>query len=188
MSKLKTKTEYFVWTDDKVELFLKVTIDYKVKKTSWNVDKESCQTKYSSILHMFTAQYLSPEEIISTIALHVLLASQYIHSRFLQSRTFPAIFFRAGRLDPILIRHPRKVPLPAVHKETRKRRFQKSPLWRAFSVTVFIGNVGRNPYRNETFAFSNENGYVYTFTHSVRFKWVNRDTVSCSSSRFGGEF
>ena len=42
---------------------LKVTIEYKVTETE-NVD-----------LDLFVVQYLSPEEVISTIALHVLLAS-----------------------------------------------------------------------------------------------------------------
>ena len=46
-------------------------------KTSENVGCESCQTKYSDILDLFVVQYLSPEEIISTIALRVLLASKY---------------------------------------------------------------------------------------------------------------
>ena len=45
-----------------------------------------------------------------------------MQSRNLKS-PFPAIFFLAGRLDPILIRHRvRKVPVLTVHTETRKRR------------------------------------------------------------------
>ena len=78
MSKLKNKTEHFAWIADEVEVLVKVTIDYKVTKKSENVEWESCQTKYSDILHMLVAQYFSPEEIISTLALHVLLVSWYI--------------------------------------------------------------------------------------------------------------
>ena len=142
MSKLKNKTEYFVWTEAK--LLFKVTIDYKVTKTSKNV--KSGQTKYSGILHMFVAQYLSPEEIISTIALHVLLVSQYtskpLYAKQNVKLPFTAIFFRAGRLDPILTRHPfRKVPFSSVHTETRKRRFKKNSLWRAFPKSCVFGDL-----------------------------------------------
>ena len=55
----KSKADSFVWTDDKVELLLKITIEYKVSKTSENVDWESCQTKYSDILDLFVAQFPS---------------------------------------------------------------------------------------------------------------------------------
>ena len=61
---------------------------------------------------------------------------------------YPAIFFRASGLDPIMIRRRfRKVPVFTVHTVKRKRRFQKIPFCRerfqkfAFSVTVFIGYV-----------------------------------------------
>jgi len=37
-SKGKSKADSFVWTDDGVELLLKVTIEYNVCKTSENVD------------------------------------------------------------------------------------------------------------------------------------------------------
>ena len=38
----KSKADSFVWTDDEVELLLKVTIEYNVCKTLENVDWESC--------------------------------------------------------------------------------------------------------------------------------------------------
>ena len=38
------------WTDDEVELLLKVTNEYKVSKTAENVDWESVQKKYCEIL------------------------------------------------------------------------------------------------------------------------------------------
>ena len=50
-----------MWTDDEVELLLKVTLEYKVNQTAKNIDWESCQTKYSDILDLFLEQYPSPE-------------------------------------------------------------------------------------------------------------------------------
>ena len=46
----KTAPLMFSWTDDEVELLLKVTNEYKVSKTAENVDWESLQRKYSDIL------------------------------------------------------------------------------------------------------------------------------------------
>jgi len=37
-SKDKGKADSFVWTDDEVKLLLKVTMEYKVSKTSENVE------------------------------------------------------------------------------------------------------------------------------------------------------
>ena len=37
----KNKNENFFWTDDKVELFLNILVEYKVKRTAKNVDWES---------------------------------------------------------------------------------------------------------------------------------------------------
>ena len=62
----------------------------------------------------------------------------------------------------------RKVPISSVHTYTQKQRFQKVPLWRAFSKSsIFIDRFYRtrvdgNPIRQEKAAFSNENGYVFT--------------------------
>ena len=44
------KKEDFKWTDDKAELLLNVTHDYKVKKISKSVHWESVKTKYDDIL------------------------------------------------------------------------------------------------------------------------------------------
>lgn len=55
----KGKTDSFVWKDDEVESLLKVTIEYKVAKTSENVNWETCQTKYSDILDLLLEQYLN---------------------------------------------------------------------------------------------------------------------------------
>ena len=49
----KTAPLTFSWTDDEVELLLKVTNEYKVSKTADNVDWESVQKKYSDILDRF---------------------------------------------------------------------------------------------------------------------------------------
>lgn len=46
----------FTWTDDEVELFLKVTNEYKVSKTAEGVDWESVQRRYSDILDCFREQ------------------------------------------------------------------------------------------------------------------------------------
>lgn len=70
----KSKSEYFSWTDDEVELLLKVTIDYKTAKTIENVDWESCQTKYQDILAKFLERYPSPEEATE-------LGKDYPHSK-----------------------------------------------------------------------------------------------------------
>ena len=80
----------------------------------------------------------------------MLLASQHIslplYARQKHKIIISRHFLSAGKLEPILIRHRfLKVPFFPVHTETRKRRFQKIQLWRAFSiafsVTVFIGYV-----------------------------------------------
>ena len=125
---------------------LQVTIEYKVAETR-NVD-----------LDVFVVPYLSPEEIISKIACTCNCHPSIFPWRFMQSRNikspYPVILFRAGRLDPILIRHRfRKVPFSTIHRETRKRRFQKIPLLRAFSKSCVFGGrfhritaCGRKPY------------------------------------------
>ena len=46
-------TSLFTWTDDEVELLLKVTNEYKVSKTTEGFDWESVQRKYSDILDRF---------------------------------------------------------------------------------------------------------------------------------------
>lgn len=50
-------TEFFKWADSEVELFLRVTQEYKVAKASENVDWETCQNKYGEILDHFKEQY-----------------------------------------------------------------------------------------------------------------------------------
>ena len=99
--------------------------------------------------------------------------------RFMQGRNikspYLAVFFRAGRLDPILIRHRfRKVLFFPVHTETRKRRFQKIPLWRALSKSCVFGErchrirVDGSRIRNDKVAFSIENEYAWTGHQLVR--------------------
>ena len=56
-SKSKSKSESLCWTDDEVELLLKVAIEYKVSKAAEYVDWESVQSKYSDILDLFKYQY-----------------------------------------------------------------------------------------------------------------------------------
>ncbi|KAI9526407.1 hypothetical protein NQZ68_039827 [Dissostichus eleginoides] len=47
----------FLWTDDEVELLLRVTLEYKTTKVKENVDWESCKCKYSDISRAFHVQY-----------------------------------------------------------------------------------------------------------------------------------
>ena len=49
----KTTLSTFSWTDDEVELLLKATNEYKVRKTAENVDRESVHKKYSDTLDRF---------------------------------------------------------------------------------------------------------------------------------------
>ncbi|KAI7800514.1 uncharacterized protein LOC130564420 [Triplophysa rosa] len=56
-SATRARVESFVWTDDEVELLLRVTLDYKSTKLQDNVDWESCHSKYSDIMDAFQAQY-----------------------------------------------------------------------------------------------------------------------------------
>lgn len=57
----KSKKGCFTWTDDEVELLLKVTNDYKVQKSTESIDWESVQSKYGDILDMFQAEYPNQE-------------------------------------------------------------------------------------------------------------------------------
>ncbi|XP_017276271.2 uncharacterized protein LOC108238585 [Kryptolebias marmoratus] len=50
-------TTTFVWTDDEVELLLRVTLNYKTAREKDGVDWESCQSKYADIMDAFQAQY-----------------------------------------------------------------------------------------------------------------------------------
>ena len=57
----KSKSDCFIWTDDEVELLLKVSIEYKTSKTNENSHWESWQSKFRDILHLFNEQYPSTE-------------------------------------------------------------------------------------------------------------------------------
>ena len=57
------ESEHLTWTDDEVELLLKVTNEFKVKKAASNIDWESVQSKYSDITNELKEQLPStPEE------------------------------------------------------------------------------------------------------------------------------
>ena len=59
----KEKPDNFFWTDDEVQLLLKVTGEYKANKEMENIDWESVQTKYSDILQILMDQLPnSPDE------------------------------------------------------------------------------------------------------------------------------
>ena len=55
------RTGFFVWTDNEVEMLLRLTLDYKASKFQESVDWESCQSKYTNITTSFRAQY--PREL-----------------------------------------------------------------------------------------------------------------------------
>ena len=62
-SQSKEKPDVFVWTDDEVQLLLKVTLEYKTSKAIENVDWESTQNKYTEILTIFKERLpASPDE------------------------------------------------------------------------------------------------------------------------------
>ncbi|KAG7271708.1 hypothetical protein CRUP_001292 [Coryphaenoides rupestris] len=55
----RSRAEPLFWTDEEVELLLRVTLNYKKHKTQENTDWESCQSKYSDILEAFRHHYPS---------------------------------------------------------------------------------------------------------------------------------
>ncbi|XP_033981040.1 uncharacterized protein LOC117478207 [Trematomus bernacchii] len=57
MADVCARKEVFSWTDDEVELLLRVTLEYKTSLIQDNVDWESCKLKYSDIDDLFQAQY-----------------------------------------------------------------------------------------------------------------------------------
>lgn len=59
--KENSKGECFVWSDDEVELLLKVTMEFKTSNLVANVDWESCASKYRDILKLLVDQYPNPE-------------------------------------------------------------------------------------------------------------------------------
>nr|XP_023698025.1 uncharacterized protein LOC111859494 isoform X1 [Paramormyrops kingsleyae] len=73
MATRSRKSDCFVWTDDEVELLLKITHEYKLSKAAENTDWESCQSKYSDILQRYKEHYPSREEAQT-------LAKDYPHS------------------------------------------------------------------------------------------------------------
>ncbi|KAM6920006.1 uncharacterized protein PEZ65_012060 [Lycodopsis pacificus] len=61
MAKRGTR-DSFVWTDDEVELLLKVTHEYKVVNAAQNTDWESLHNKYGDILARFLGHYPTPAD------------------------------------------------------------------------------------------------------------------------------
>lgn len=64
MAKRKTR-DFFAWTDDEVELLLKVTHEYKMAMAAKNIDWESSQSKYGDILEQYREHYPSAEEAMA---------------------------------------------------------------------------------------------------------------------------
>ncbi|KAK2564276.1 hypothetical protein P5673_012531 [Acropora cervicornis] len=61
----QSKIDSFIWTDDEVELLLKVTMEYKTSNAMENVARESTRTMYNDILKHFNEQYPSSENALS---------------------------------------------------------------------------------------------------------------------------
>lgn len=57
--------DFLTWTDDEVELLLRVTQEYKTAKAAENVNWESVQSKYSDIFDRYLEQYPSPQEAMA---------------------------------------------------------------------------------------------------------------------------
>ncbi|TDG97485.1 hypothetical protein EPR50_G00226550 [Perca flavescens] len=73
MAKIRSR-DFLVWTDDEVELLLKVTQEYKEDRAAVNVDWESLQTKYGDIFERYQENYPSLEEAKA-------MGKEYPHSR-----------------------------------------------------------------------------------------------------------
>ncbi|XP_075954322.1 uncharacterized protein LOC142956561 [Anarhichas minor] len=73
MAKRGTR-DFFAWTDDEVELLLKVTHEYKMVKAAQNTDWESLQNKYGDILDHFIEHYPTPAD-----AMH--MGKDYPHNK-----------------------------------------------------------------------------------------------------------
>ena len=148
-----------MWTDDEVDLVLSVILDYKVARTTGNVDWETCQSKYSDILNLFTAstasQYPSPEN-----------ATQL-------GKEFPykyVVYFRVVgyQISSIYVIVFKTFRLMCVHTYPDSLRFQRFPLWRVFSkvcgYSVRFSRIRVDGRRicNKMFANSNESEYMWT--------------------------
>ncbi|XP_029924236.1 uncharacterized protein LOC115371188 [Myripristis murdjan] len=64
MAKSRSR-DFFAWTDDEVELLLKVTHEYKTAKANDNIDWESSQSKYGDIFERYRELYPSREEALA---------------------------------------------------------------------------------------------------------------------------
>ena len=112
----KSQAEPFVWTDDEVDLLLSVVLEYKVSRTSENVDWETCQSKYSDILELFHAQY--PSRVSREYIGNCDWILQFSMRRYRISSIYVIVF--------------KSLRLQCIHTYPDSLRFQKFPLWRAF--------------------------------------------------------
>ena len=62
IAKSTISSNVFIWTVDEVDVLLHCTSEYRGLKMAENVDWESYQKKYSEILDLCQARYLSSEE------------------------------------------------------------------------------------------------------------------------------
>ena len=143
-SKDKSKADSFVWTDGKVELLLKDTIECKAKA-------------------------LRPRKM---------LIGNHARQRTVR---YSGSFCSAGKAGTNSVTS--SFWESSVLK-TRKRRFQKFPIWRAFSKScVFCHSFHRKRVdgrliRKEKVAFSNENGYVWMRPNSFDLERLTARFVS----------
>ena len=132
-------TSLFTWTDDEVQLLLKVTNEYKVSKTAEGVDWESVQRKYSDILDRFREEKQSPK----------------LHARFTILNWRIQISRHNGnrtQIDIVLLFAWQMIP----------SRFENAPFLAAFSNRAAFGNmqspchVNRRHNRIRNYAVTNE--------------------------------
>ena len=110
------------------------------------------------------------------------LKTQLFISVFKKIRVHTVSYSYRFRLE-LIVWHQRfrKVSFLPVHTKTVKQRFQKVPLWRAFSKSCVFGyrfhriRVDDSRIRNKKVAFSNENGYVWSGPETVMWRptgWI----------------
>ena len=149
---MEKSTSLFTWTDDEVELLLKVINEYKVRKTTEGIDWESVKRKYSDILDPFREE----KQMSCDVMAH---ASAKLRARFIILNRRMQISRHNGNLTQI----------DAVSPFTRHMKpylFENAPFLAAFSNRPGFGNgldrcrVNRRRNRIENDALTNETTFV----------------------------
>jgi len=106
-----------VWSDDEVELLLKVTHEYKVSRVIENIDWEICSCK--RVIKFEVRPNKSGTNIRLIAAMFMLICGR-VHWTLTLTSSF------------------RKPSFLTVHKNRIHLRFQKSTVWRAFPKTSVL--------------------------------------------------